>query len=179
MENFKIGDKLQMQCYKHNKKINCAWDEAVLLDIQKDYLVFGNNKTLVTEENGSKWRTKEPSILYFFKEEWFNMIVQLKKTGIFYYCNIATPFIIEDNTIKFIDYDLDLRIFPNGKFKILDRREFEYHKKIMKYDQKLEKAIKLGMDRLIQKYKNNEKMFDSTVNLNYYQKYLELVKKSI
>ena len=37
--------------------------------------------------------------MYFFKGRWFNVISQLKKGGIYYYCNIATPFIIEDNTI--------------------------------------------------------------------------------
>ena len=179
MDKLKIGDKLEMQCYKHDKEVYCAWDEMILLDKKEEYLVFGNNKTLVTEKNGSKWRTKEPAILYFFKDEWFNMIVQLKKTGIYYYCNIATPFIIEDNTLKFIDYDLDLRIFPNGKFKILDRKEFEYHKELMNYDKKLESAIKLGLDRLIKKYKEGGKMFNSEINLAYYKKYLELTKKSI
>ena len=36
--------------------------------------------------------------------------------------------IIEENTIKYIDYDLDLRIFPKGDYKILDKLEYEYHK---------------------------------------------------
>ena len=40
-----IGDKLKIQCYKHNKKIHREWSEAVVLDIKKDYIVFGNNKT--------------------------------------------------------------------------------------------------------------------------------------
>ena len=59
--------------------------------------------------------------------------MQLKKDGIFYYCNIATPYIIEEKTIKYIDYDLDLRVFPSGEYKILDRMEYKYHKKIMHY----------------------------------------------
>ena len=70
----------------------------------------------------------------------------LKKDGIYYYCNIATPFIIEENTIKYIDYDLDLRIFPTGEFKILDKLEYEYHKKIMNYSKKLDKVIKGSID---------------------------------
>ena len=120
MEKLKKGDKLQIQCYKHDGKVHRCWDEAVLLDVKKDYMVFGNERTLVTEAQGNTWRTKEPAIMYFFKNRWYNIIVQLKKDGITYYCNIASPYIIEDNTIKYIDYDLDLRIFPNGSFKILD-----------------------------------------------------------
>ena len=115
-----IGDKLQIQCYKHNKEVHRAWDEAVLLKEEKDYMVFGNDKTTVIEADGCSWKTKEPAIMYFFKNEWFNIIAQLKKDGIYYYCNIATPYIIEDNTIKYIDYDLDLRIFPSGEYKIVE-----------------------------------------------------------
>ena len=102
-KNIKIGDKLQIQCYKHNGNVHRSWDEAILLDEKKDYMVFGNNKTNVTKAEGVTWKTKEPAIMYFFKDKWYNIIAQLKKDGIYYYCNIASPFIIEDNTIKYID----------------------------------------------------------------------------
>ena len=63
MKRMYIGDKYQIQCYKHDGKIHRAWSEAVLLDIKKDYLVFGNNKTLVRESEGTTWKTKEPAIM--------------------------------------------------------------------------------------------------------------------
>lgn len=173
-----IGDKLQIQCYKHNGKIHRAWDEAVVLDVKKDYIVFGNRKTNVTEAEGCYWKTKEPAILYFFKDRWFNVIAQLKKDGIYYYCNIATPFVIEEKTIKYIDYDLDLRIFPNGSYKILDRLEYKYHKRIMHYSEELDKVINLGLSDLITYYKNGSIVFDANLNQQYYKKYKELKEKT-
>lgn len=166
-----IGDKLQIQCYKHNGKIHRAWDEAVVLDVKKDYIVFGNKKTNVTEAEGSYWKTKEPAILYFFKDRWFNVIAQLKKDGIYYYCNIATPFVIEEKTIKYIDYDLDLRIFPNGSYKILDRLEYKYHKRIMHYSEDLDKVINLGLRDLIEYYKEGSPVFNEQNNKQYYELY--------
>lgn len=176
MRKMCIGDKLQIQCYKHNGKIHRSWDEAVLLDIKKDYLVFGNNKTKVTEAEGNVWKTKEPAIMYFFKNEWFNIIAQLKKDGIYYYCNIASPFIIEDNTIKYIDYDLDLRVFPNGEYKILDKMEYKYHKKIMDYSNDLDIVVNTAMEDLIHIYKDNAVMFDENKNIEYEQTYQNLKK---
>ena len=176
MNNLRIGDKLEIQCYKHNGKIHRAWDEAVVLDIKDEYIVFGNKKTLVTEAEGGVWKTKEPAILYFFYKKWFNVISQLKKDGIYYYCNIATPFIIEDNTIKYIDYDLDLRVFPSKEYKILDRLEYKYHKKIMNYSDDLDIAIKNGLDDLINEYKNNSKIFSSEENYKYGIMYEEIKK---
>ena len=49
MENLEIGKKYIIHSYKHDSKIHRAWDEAVLLEIHKDYLIFGNEKTKVTE----------------------------------------------------------------------------------------------------------------------------------
>lgn len=176
MRKLCIGDKLQIQCYKHNGKIHRAWSEAVILDFKKDYIVFGNNKTQVVEAEGNVWKTKEPAIMYYFKDKWFNVIAQLKKDGIYFYCNIASPFIIEENTIKYIDYDLDLRIFPNGEYKILDKSEYKYHKKLMNYSDELDIIINKAMDDLIDLYLNNFIVFNKNINYKYYEEY-NLVKR--
>lgn len=169
-----IGDKFQIQCYKHNGKIHRSWSEAVVLYVAKDYIVCADNKTLVTEAEGNTWRTREPAIMYFFKNYWFNVIAQLKKDGIYYYCNIATPYIIEENTIKYIDYDLDLRVLPSKEYKILDRMEYKYHKKIMNYSDELDKVIKYSLDELIKAYKENAICFRKENNLKYYEIYKKL-----
>lgn len=174
MKKICIGDKYQIQCYKHNGKIHRAWDEAIVLDVKKDYIVFGNNKTTVTEAQGTFWKTREPAVMYYFKDEWFNIISQIKKDGIYYYCNIASPFIIEDGTIKYIDYDLDLRIFPNGEYKILDRLEYEYHKKIMDYDKDLDVVINKSLEQLIDLYKSGVPMFNNKNNKEYCDIYFDL-----
>lgn len=177
MEKLKKGDRLQIQCYKHDGKVHRCWDEAVLLDEKKDYMVFGNERTLVTEAQGNTWRTKEPAIMYFFKDRWYNIIVQLKKDGVTYYCNIASPYIIEDGTIKYIDYDLDLRIFPSGSFKILDRQEYNYHKRKMNYSNELDLAIRSALSELITDYQHKSSMFDLNINLKYEEEYQRLRKK--
>ena len=174
LKEIKIGDKLEIQCYKHNGKVHRYWSEAVLLDKKKNYMLFGNDKTQVIEAEGNVWKTKEPAIMYFFDNEWFNIIVQLKKDGIYYYCNIASPFIIEEGTIKYIDYDLDLRIFPDGEYKILDQMEYNYHKRIMNYSDELDSVITSALDRLIQKYKEGVIMFSKKKNLEYYSQYKQI-----
>ncbi len=175
MKNIYIGDKLKIHCYKHNGKVHRTWDEAVVLDIKKDYIVLGNYKTLVINADGNAWKTKEPDIMYFFKDEWFNIIAQLKKDGLYFKCNIASPFIIEQDTVKWIDYDLDLRIFPSGEYKILDQMEYKYHKRIMGYNDDLDHVITKALERLIKLY-NDKKliMFDETINLKYYEQYQNL-----
>ena len=167
--NIKVGDKLQIHCYKHDGSLHRTWDEATLLEIHDDYLVFGNNQTTVVDADGKVWKTKEPAIMFFFKDRWFNIIGQLKDYGIYFYCNIATPTLIDNKVIKYIDYDLDLRVFPNGSFKILDRMEYKYHKKQMHYSNRLDFILKYELGNLIDMVRVRETPFNKEVINNYYE----------
>ena len=177
MNRLCVGDRFQIQCYKHDGKIHRAWDEAIFLKETKDYIVFGNNKTKVIEASGNVWKTKEPAVLYFFKHEWYNVIAQLKKDGIYYYCNLASPFVIEENTIKYIDYDLDLRIFPSHEYKILDRMEYKYHKNKMNYSKHLDMVVNKALNNLIMRYKKNDVIFDENMNKIYAEEYFKCLKE--
>lgn len=171
MSNLQIGKKYQIHGYKHNHQIYKAWDEAILLEIHKDYLIFGNDKTKVTESDGRTWRTREPAVLYFFRKNWFNIIGYYKKDRIYYYCNIASPFIVEEDTIKFIDYDLDLKVFPDGSFKVLDRGEYKYHKSTMHYSDDLDKILRSELTALIDLVRNKSIFFQPQTVKLYYEKY--------
>ena len=177
INDIKIGDKLEIHCYKHNGNLHRQWDEAVLLDIKDEYMVFGNNRTFVIESDGKVWRTKEPAIMFFFKDRWFNIIGQLKEYGIYFYCNIATPFLIDDKVIKYIDYDLDLRVFPNGSFKILDRMEYKFHKKQMHYSNRLDFILRYELGNLIDVVRKKDFPFNKKIIEEYYKKYIDLVEE--
>ena len=178
MENLKKGEILNIHSYKHNGKIHRSWDEALFIEENNGYAVFGNYKTLVTEADGRVWKKKEPAIMYFSKDNWFNIIGQLKDNGIYYYCNIASPYVIEDRTIKYIDYDLDLRVFPNGSFKILDRMEYKYHRKQMHYSNRLDFILKYELGNLIDMVRVREMPFDKDTINKYYLKYVEIIRES-
>ncbi|MBE6140335.1 MAG: DUF402 domain-containing protein [Firmicutes bacterium] len=171
----KVGDKLKIHCYKHNGKINQASDEAIVLDIFEDYFVCGNKMVTVTETGGRKYKTKELAIIYFYKNNWFNIIAQLKTFGLFYYCNIASPYVIDENIIKYIDYDLDLRVFPDGEYRILDQNEYKYHKKIMNYSNDLDYILKKELEKLIEMKKINEGPFNKKEIEYYHDLYNKLV----
>lgn len=177
MNNIKEGDKIQIQSYKHNGEVYRNWDDTIILEINDSYIVCANNKIKVTEIDGRKWSTKEPAIIFFYKDKWYNIISQFKKDGIYYYCNIATPYLYEDKTIKYIDYDLDLRIFPDGTYKILDENEYEYHKEKMEYSKEIDKIVKNEINSLIEVFKRGNNPFNMEYLNKYYELYLKLIKK--
>ncbi len=172
--DIKKGDRLKIECYKHNGYLDRTSDEATVVYIDDTMLIVANNHTRLTEHDGKSHTTNEPAVLFFYKDKWFNIIGQLKKNGLFYYCNIATPYIIDGRTIKYIDYDLDLRVFPDGGFKILDRNEYRYHKKVMHYTKELDTIIENSLQELIEWKKEEKEPFKRETVEKYYQIFKEM-----
>lgn len=175
----KQGDKLAIHCYKHNGKIDRISGEATILEVGEDYIVCANNKVKLTENDGKSHRTKEAAILFFYKNEWFNVLAQLKKYGLFYYCNIASPYVIDGNIIKYIDYDLDLRIFPDGSFKVLDKNEYKYHKLTMKYSPEIDTIVQNSLNKLIKMKEEGKNPFQKENIEKYYNLYKKLIDEKI
>jgi len=174
MNNLKVGDKLTIHCYKHDGNIHRTCDEAVVLEVTEDMLVVANNKARITESDGRSYKTKEPAIIIFYRDNWFNIMGQLKSHGLFYYCNIASPFVIDNGIIKYIDYDLDLRVFPDGGFRVLDRNEYNYHKKVMGYSNEIDVIVKSELSKLIEWKKGLRGPFEPGIINKYYEVYKNL-----
>ena len=84
---------------------------------------------------------------------------------------IASPFVVDENTIKYIDYDLDLRVFPDGSFKILDRGEYNYHKQQMNYSNDLDLILRTELSNLIEEVRKKNWPFQHEDLVRYYDKY--------
>ena len=46
----------------------------------------------------------------------------IRGNDIYYYCNIASPSLIDNNIIKYIDYDLELKLLPDQQIIGLDEK---------------------------------------------------------
>ena len=169
-----LNKSLSVHCYKHNGKIHRTWDEVYVLDETDDCLNCGNNKLKITESDGRRHKTKETAIIFFFKKRWFHITAQFKTNGLYYKVDMASPFLIDNGIIKYIDYDLDLKVFPDGEFRVLDRNEYKYHKKIMKYSENLDLILQSELTDLINMKRAEVGPFKKEVAEKYYQKYLEL-----
>ena len=177
MSQVKADDLLNTYTYKHDGTILRASDEVLVLDVKPDYIVVGSRNAKVLKKGGRFFKTKEPSIMYYYKDRWFNVIGQLKERGLYYYCNIASPYIIEDKAIKNIDYDLDLRVYPDYHYKILDRNEYEYHRKLMKYPESIHQIIHHELNELIGMVEKKEGPFSPGVIDEYYKIYEKKMNK--
>lgn len=143
------GDQIIIESYKHNGKLHRKWQENILLKHSHLSIIGANDKTIVVEADDRSWSTKDPSIFYFHSQFWFNIIALLKNNEIYYYCNISSPFTVENNVLKYIDYDLDIKVYPDMTHELVDEDEYEVHKKSMNYPETLDHILYNHIDQLV------------------------------
>ncbi len=134
---------IYVQAYKHDGSLHRQWSPGFLLEETKDYWAIASRSSLITESDGRRWLTKENAIFILFKHEWLNVICMFKEGGgICYYANMASPTILDDGFLRYIDYDLDLKLFPDKIIKPLDEQEFLSNAKIYGYSDDLILAVR-------------------------------------
>lgn len=172
-----FGHWLAIECFKHDGSLHRTWDRGLVLANNDDFIVVATKKAKVVESNGRRWFTREPAVTIFSKKEWWNTICMLKNDGICYYCNIASPCLVDSNKIKYIDYDLDTKLMPDGEIRVLDEKEYLRHKENYKYSNELDEVLSFEMQEVLKKMKNREFPFDDERIRKYYDKFLNLTSK--
>lgn len=168
----KKGQILSIHAYKHNGDLYRSWNNSFVLEDNNEYLVLVNEHVTITEINGRKWTTIDPAIWLFFKNDWYNIICMIRNDGVHYYCNIASPFILDSETIKYIDYDLDIKVFPNRSYKLLDLKEFKTNRRIWKYPITLQNTLWQNINKLKKGIKRQDiNLFNDDVILDYWKGY--------
>lgn len=171
------GKYVLIHCYKHDGSVHRSWEKGLVLEETDHHFILINNRTLVTESDGRRWYTREPAICFFPKNHWFNVICMIRKNGVHYYCNIASPTLYDGEALKYIDYDLDLKVFPDYKYKVLDEEEYRQHKAMMGYSEELDAILNQQLDILIDMSMNMSGPFRPGFAEHWYQVYQNMIQK--
>ena len=169
-----VGKKILIHGYKHNGKIHRCWSKGLVLQETDDHYIVINNRTLVTESDGRMWHTREPAIWYMPKHKWYNVICMIRKTGVYYYSNIASPTLYDGEALKYIDYDLDIKIFPDGEKRLLDVDEYEQHRRQMHYSKEIDQILKANVEILVDWINNKKGPFSPEYVDLWYERYCQL-----
>lgn len=166
-----------IQAYKHNEQLHREWTHSYCLEDSEDYFVLASIRAAVVESDGRKWHTKEPAIFILSKKKWFNVIAMFKETGICYYVNIASPAIFDKGFIKYIDYDLDVKLYGDGTTRLLDVSEYRKHAEEQGYSDDIKEILEKSVNSIYDAINKKEFPFVDEEIHNYYNKFLEDTSK--
>ena len=169
-------NKLDIISYKHNGQLHRVWKDVDKIYEDDNLLILINNEVEVIDGDGRKWKTREPAVCYFFKYYWFNVICMLRHDDIYYYCNLSSPYVLDNEGIKYIDYDLDIKVFPNGDVVELDRDEYDFNAKYLRYSKAIQEIIDKNMIVLKEMIKEKKDPFNQKIVLKWYNEFLKSSK---
>ena len=164
---------INVQAYKHNGQLHRQWSPAYLAEETEDYWALCSKSSLVTESDGRRWMTNEHAVFILFKKKWTNVIAMRKANGYCYYANIASPTIMDQGFLRYIDYDLDLKLFPDKAIKVLDEQEFEHHAVLYGYSDELKAVIKKAAKDIHSLMEGKKFPFIDSDIKRIYQKFLD------
>ncbi|MCH4208435.1 MAG: DUF402 domain-containing protein [Solobacterium sp.] len=170
----KAGTEVYIQSYKHDGSLHRTWCKGFVLSADENQIVAVTNKAWVIESNGRRWFTREPAVCFFWAHRWFNVISMIRKTGVYYYCNLASPSLYDGEAIKNIDYDLDVKLYPDRSYQILDENEYAAHAKEMHYPKEVMEIVEREMQQLLGMMEREEDPFNEACIYRYYQQYQEM-----
>lgn len=164
---FAPGKVINCQAYKYNGDLYRQWNGVkVLKNTPKHYVLF-MHKTKVKEKYNHSWTYKDYVLWFLPKNSMYNAIILLKPKQNYVYVNIAMPPVAEDNTIKFIDLDLDVKSYAKKNISVVDIDEFKFNSKRFNYPEKLKEMSWEALEEVVNKYDNSEYFFNPTV-IDYY-----------
>jgi protein associated with RNAse G/E len=159
---------MTVQAYKHDGKLHRQWSPAYLTVETDEYWALCSKESLVTENDGRRWMTRERAVFFLYKHRWMNVIGMMKEGGFAYYANMASPTIFDKGFLKYIDYDLDEKLFVDQTIKDLDTHEFERHAEKYGYDERLIAVIRKSASEVREAMEKREFPFiDSEIKRIY------------
>ena len=165
---------INVQAYKHDGTLYRQWNGVKVLEVSSFNVVLFMFKTKVAELSGQKWIIREPIIWYMPLDRWFNTTCLIRNVGTYFYTNISSPPVFEDKTIKFIDYDLDIKSYPMKKTRTVDVKEYEHNSRKYKYSSKLKKIIENTVHEVKEIINKKDEFFNNEVIMSYLEDLIDL-----
>lgn len=177
MKNLKLGEQIEIHAFKHNGSLHRTWRKSIVIEQTNKQIILGNYHAKVFEANGRNWYTQEPAISFFMRDDFYNVIAMIKKDGIYYYCNLASPYIIDQEGLKYVDYDLDIRVRPDYSYELLDEKEYRENSRRYNYSKDLKKVIEKQVNKLKVLIDKREPPFSHDYIIQLYEQYKEIKER--
>ncbi len=89
---------------------------------------------------------------HFWTDRWYNVMRCDRPHGgglEYWYCNVTSPAQYDGETVRYIDLDLDVLVFPDGKTKVVDEDEFLDNSARMGYPPDMIEQSRRAVDEIV------------------------------
>jgi protein associated with RNAse G/E len=154
--------KITVNSRKYDHSIRRTW-QCQLIE-QTDSLIFlvGEFDRDVEHANLGSIRRGTVSYEYFWFDRCYNIFCFREPDGTLrnYYCNIAMPPIFEIGVLDYVDLDIDILVWPDHSYEVVDRDDFERNSTKYNYPAMIKEQTEASVAELIAMIERREFPFD-------------------
>lgn len=118
---------------KYDGHIRRTWPGGLISESEDMLVVVGRFREDVEHDDLGLIKEGTVSFEHFWFDRWYNIFRFHEPDGRLrnYYCNVTMPPTFADDVINYVDLDLDVIVWPEKGYEVLDRDDLE--KNTVKY----------------------------------------------
>ena len=146
-----IGAVITVNSRKYDNVIRRTWTGGLVSYTDELVVLVGRFEDDVKHNDLGQIKKGTVSFEHFWPARWYNIFRFHEPDGALkaYYCNVTMPPVIENGTIDFIDLDIDVVVWPDISYEVVDRDDFEENSIKYGYPDHLKTAAEAAVKELI------------------------------
>ncbi len=151
---FRQSKNITINSRKYDGKTHRSWSAELLEKDNSLLKLLGKFEKEITHQHLGVIRRATVSYEYYWLDRWYNVFSFYEPEGDFrnYYCNINLPPTFDNDILDYVDLDVDILIWKDYSFSILDLDEFEENARIYNYSKeiiiKTKETLSILIDRI-------------------------------
>ncbi len=133
-----------------DRTVRRSWTCKLIEHIDERIVLLGGFSHDVRHTDLGLIRKGTVSREYFWLDRWYNIFVFSEPEGVFrnIYCNINLPPTYASNLLEYVDLDIDLLVWPDGSYQLLDQAEFDENATRFNYPPAIRERVLSTVEKL-------------------------------
>lgn len=112
---------------KYDGRIRRSWQAGVVTQTAEMLIAVGRFEFDVDHSDLGRIAAGTVSFEHFWFDRWYNIFRFHEPDGALkaWYCNVAMPATYGDGILDFVDLDIDVVVWPDMRFEVVDLDDFE------------------------------------------------------
>lgn len=154
----KVGDEITVNSRRFDKSLKKSW-KCRVTDIESNALtIVGEFSETVLHADLGIIEAGTVSTEYFWLDRWYNVFRFDNPDGSLrnWYCNVCMPPTFGVNVLDYVDLDIDVLIWPDGRVQVLDEDEFVQNSLKFGYPPEIHEMTRKTLQQIHELHETNE-----------------------
>lgn len=153
-----VGAEITVNSRKYDGRVRRTWKGGLVSRSDELIVLVGRFDQDVEHSDLGFISSGTVSFEYFWPGRWHNIFRFHEPDGTLkaWYCNVAMPPTFDGVILDFIDLDIDVVVWPDMRYEVLDRDDFERNAEKYRYPDEIKASAEHALVGLIEMIENGD-----------------------